>query len=217
VHPALDDPTITRGARSWRQRWGFLVVALSIAVFFWRSRDDFTSSETAVGSVLTLVAMVLVVFVVAAVVIARAARRLGAVMDEREALAPHALRFPTYALGPTVVRLGRALGSGAPASTFAGWAIVEVAEDGFRVFRRSGAEAAVVVARSSIRDAGSGAIVHSFFRMPSLNLAVAHHADAIGVPLVVLRTPLSRVDEEGLAATLAAARRMLGLAPDAGS
>lgn len=213
MHPALDDPTITRGPRSWRQRWGFLVLALTVGTFFWRRGDDFTASETVISSVLALVATLLLVTVLASIIIARAAQRLGAVMDEREARAPDALRFPTYAFGPTVMRLGRALGSGTPASTFAGWAIVEVADDGVRVFRRSGAEPAVVIARSTIRDAGSGAIVGSLFRLPSLNLAVARRADTTGVPLVVLRTPLSRVDETELATTVISARRMLGLDP----
>ena len=125
------------------------------------------------------------------------------------------MRFPACGFSPTAVRLSRAVGIGSSSSSFSGWAIAEIAPDGLRVFRRPNAEAAVVVARSVIRDAGSGAILDSFFRVPSFNLAVARRDATIGVPFAVLRTPLSPVDEAGLAATLIEACGMLRLDLDA--
>lgn len=216
MHPALDDPAITRGRRSWRQRISLIALVVGIGSFLSRRGEDFTTTETAVGSILALIATVLVVLLIAALIVARAVHRLSTVLDAREARAPDALRFPTYGFGPTAVRLARALGLGSPSSTFSGWAIVEVAEDGVRVFTHLG-EPAVVIARSAIIDAGTGAIVDSLFRVPSLNLAVARRGETIGVPLAVLRTPINKVDEAGLTATLIEARGMLRLDADAAS
>lgn len=210
MHPALDDPAITRGRRSWRQRISLIALVTGIGSFLWRRGDDFVTTETMVGSILALIATVLVVVLIAALIVARAVHRLSGVLDAREARAPDALRFPTYGFGPTAVRLARALGLGNPSSTFSGWAIVEVDEDGVRVFKHRG-EPAVVIARSAIQDAATGAIVDSFFRVPSLNLAVARRGDTVGVPLAVLRTPINPVDEAGLAATLIEVRGMLRL------
>ncbi len=211
VHPALDDPAITRGRRTWRQRISLAALVVGVASFLWRSGGTFTTTDTAVASVLALLATLMVVLVIAALVVARAAQRLSAVMDDRELRAPDALRFPTYGFSPTAVRLSRALGLGNPASTFSGWAIVEVSEDGVRVFRRPKDEPVVVIARSVIRDAGTGAIVDSVFRVPSLNLAVTRRGTTTGVPLAVLRTPLNPIDEAGLVATLIEVRGMLRL------